>query len=1128
MKIVIATGIHPPDIGGPATFVPMAARTWFDAGNEIEIVTYSDVPERPSAPFDVRRVMRTLPLPLRYVQFFWKVWRASKGARTVFAQDGVASGFPAWMAARLRGARFVVKVVGDFAWEHARVQDGYAGTLEGFQNDHSLSPRIETMRKMQKSTVRRADQVIVPSRFLADLVKSWGVDEKKIKVIYNGVDVPASHPRESGGPGMDSRFRGNGKRILSAGRLVSWKGFETLIKALAEVRKSIPNADLVIVGDGPDEQKLRDLAKSLGVADVVRFTGRLSREELWKELRQAGIFALVSSYEGFSHQLVEAAKAGAAIVASNAGGNPELVKDDQNGLLVPYGDVAATAQALKRMMNESGLAERLGTKALEDSAVFSTERQMKDTTDAVLGRPGLRVVMVSRDGSFADRDSRGAARMRLYGDRVDELEIVVLARRAATALRLSDRIGVTIIDVRDPLTAEFTAFRAVSAAITRIGANLLTAQDPFEAGFAGLAAARLAGIPTIIEEHGGFYLNPHWKEEAWKNRLLSRPGLWALGRADALRVVSARTAADMAKRFPGKTIREIPVSTEKVPCLSSNIEYDFGYIGRFVPQKNLEGLLAAFRKVVNVNRDAKLLMLGGGPLEQDLKRLAAEYTLSENIIWKPFTEDVASAYASIGSLVLPSWYEGWGRVVIEAMQCGVPVIMTDVGCAGEVLRDGVEGRVVPVGDTEAFAQAMLSSLEPMAHASWSNAARIRAGQSPTVERVADEVTGFWREIAAGKKSETEVKPDGHIRPRVVMISRDPMAADPQSFVTERLDRYAQDVENLHVVVLGRRDAMPVTKIRSFTVEVVDVRRGIVSLLSLYRRARAAIEERKANLVVTQDSFEAGLIGLLAAAPTKAKVIVEDHGAWYVSPVWRREAVVNRFRWLLGLVTPRFASGVRVENHRQKRIYRRQGVKTPIVVAPLGMDMPSEPLPFRDRQPSFLFGGRFVPDKNVPMLLRAFLAVHREFPGTRLYLIGSGEQENEIRAMVRELGLDGAVDVRPWARDLREVYGLADVVVVPSNRECWPRFPLESMAYGVPVIMTAVGNAGDMVRDGIEGRVVPIYGENEMIQAMRELAASPETRRRMREAGIERAKLIPSSEEVIVRVSDFWKRIVNSK
>ncbi len=738
MKVVFATGIFPPDIGGPATSVSALAEAWSARGHRVTVVTYADrLDDGVRSAYGVTRISRTLPAWKRYAAFFRALWQASDEPGPIFAQDAIASGLPALLVAWFRRRKLIVRIAGDFAWEQAQVKYGYGESLEKFQNDRSIPFVPMILRAVQRFVYRRADHAIAPSRYLAGVLVGWGVPERRIRMINNGVHFPEANAERGKFP----------HRIVAAGRLVPWKNFDVLLKAMPRVLERFPDAELFIAGEGPEMMRLRALASAPMLEDRVTFAGKMEREALWKTIGESGVFALVSSYEGFSHQLVEASACGTAVVASRAGGNTELVEDGKNGLLVEPGDVNGVAQALIRFLENPEFARTCADEALRNAKRFSIERQIAETSEAVLGKPGLRVVLVSRDGTVADVASRTAARMRAYGERVDHLRIVSLAKQDAASVELSPRVHADVVDVRGyPLPWQLV--RQVREAIAAEHATLVVAQDPFEAGLVAAAAAYAEQLPLVVEEHGGVYLSDHWRQETLKNKLLFPLGVRVLKRAVGIRAVSAKIEEDLHRRLPSASITRIPVYTEPRTCRTSAPSHVFGYVGRFVPQKNLFGLLEAFAIAAKKLPQAKLLLVGAGPLENALKARAFVLGISERIEWVAHTESVDSVYERIGTLVLSSWYEGWARVVPEAMSCGIPIIMTDVGCANELPRNGIEGYVVPVGNDAVLAKAMIEIVQSGQHGLMAAAAKRRVETSPTPQELGDRLIDFWKRFGS--------------------------------------------------------------------------------------------------------------------------------------------------------------------------------------------------------------------------------------------------------------------------------------------------------------------------------------------------------------------------------------------
>ncbi len=335
MKLLIATGIFPPDVGGPATYVPFLASACAKSGNGIRVVTYGSSAVPDSVAYSVTRVPR-YPLPLRYFLFFVACVRQGFGADAVFAQDGFSSGIPAACAAFLLRKPFFVKIVGDFSWEYARNAGITADGLDAFNGRTAHSPTVRGIRFFQRFVCRRARRVIVPSRYLEKTVAGWGVPVERIAVISNAVPRP-----EGGLPAVRERFL-----VFSAGRLVPWKGFDGLIRAFARIRREFPSARLVIAGDGPCRAELEAGTEQEGVAHAVTFLGTVSAAEMGAWYSRATCFALFSSYEGLSHAILEAFAHGLPVIASDAGGNGELLSGNALGTSVPSGDEAALEGAL--------------------------------------------------------------------------------------------------------------------------------------------------------------------------------------------------------------------------------------------------------------------------------------------------------------------------------------------------------------------------------------------------------------------------------------------------------------------------------------------------------------------------------------------------------------------------------------------------------------------------------------------------------------------------------------------------------------------------------------------------------------------------------------------------------------
>jgi len=344
-KLVIAAEIFPPDIGGPATYSQTIAEELFRQGWKVKLICYSDKIENDPYSFPVVRVLRSNPLK-HYFNYFWHLTRLAKDSDVIYAQGPVSSGLSAVIAGFFLSKKVIVKVVGDYAWEQARNSNQTEIGIDEFQKQ-DLTGKIGWLRKIEKWVCQKSAKVIVPSQYLRDVVKGWGVDEKKIEVIYNAFEkINIERKKE-----VDNNL------IVSVGRLVPWKGFDTLIELMPELLKENPNFRLKIFGSGHEEENLKSLIIKYNLKDKVSIE-HLNHNDLLKELSDAGIFVLNSGYEGLSHSILEAMGAGVPVIASRVGGNPELINDAETGLLFKYNDKEQLKEAILELYQDPSLRQK--------------------------------------------------------------------------------------------------------------------------------------------------------------------------------------------------------------------------------------------------------------------------------------------------------------------------------------------------------------------------------------------------------------------------------------------------------------------------------------------------------------------------------------------------------------------------------------------------------------------------------------------------------------------------------------------------------------------------------------------------------------------------------------------------
>lgn len=376
-RIVIATGIFWPEIGGPASYGRLLAGKLSEK-LKVFLIAYSPVltwAGDKDLSFKVVRIWKKIPKGLRHLIYFLRILNLARKADVVYALNAVSAGYPALLAARLFKKKFIVRVPGDYAWEIAALKGKTHLMTSGFQKVPK-SGLSGLRHRIQAKVCQKANLVIVPSKYLSSIVEDWGVSPKKIRLVYNGVDFKSPNLTRE-----EARIKIGiaGNIIISIGRLVPWKGFSMLIKIMPELLKLNQYFRLVIIGDGPDLNKLKAIVKNLRLETKVFIVGSKNREELAIYLTAADIFILNSGYEGFSHQILEAMTAGLPVITTTAGGNQELIHQGDNGFMVRYNDEFNLIEAIKTIWQNPELRNHFVEQGRKTVLNFSVEKMLEET-----------------------------------------------------------------------------------------------------------------------------------------------------------------------------------------------------------------------------------------------------------------------------------------------------------------------------------------------------------------------------------------------------------------------------------------------------------------------------------------------------------------------------------------------------------------------------------------------------------------------------------------------------------------------------------------------------------------------------------------------------------------------------
>ena len=361
MRVLVVSGIWPPDVGGPASHAPDVAAYLRSQGHDVEVATTATAPPAAQA-YPVHWISRSLPKGVIHVRTAAEIARRARWAQVVYT-----TGMFGRSAAGATAARrpYVVKLTADPAFERARRRGMVGGDVDEFQRSGS-DVAVRLLRFARDAELRHAAHVVTPSAYLRGLALAWGVPPERVSVLPNPTPpLPELRSRDR----LRDELGLRGPTLVFAGRLTAQKSLGVALEAVA----ANEGVELVIAGEGDERGPLERRAAELGLGARVRFLGAQPRTRVLELFRAADASILSSSWENFPHTVVETLGVGTPVLATATGGVAEVVRDGENGLLVPSGDAAALADAVRRFFGDEALRDRLRAAAAPSVAEYAPE-----------------------------------------------------------------------------------------------------------------------------------------------------------------------------------------------------------------------------------------------------------------------------------------------------------------------------------------------------------------------------------------------------------------------------------------------------------------------------------------------------------------------------------------------------------------------------------------------------------------------------------------------------------------------------------------------------------------------------------------------------------------------------------
>ena len=357
MRVLVTVGIFPPDIGGPATFVPKIAKYFQDELNyEIEILTLSDNKNSNiNDDFSVKRIDRNLPIIYRWLKTIFTIYKLGKNKDLIFV-NGL--GTETTIANIFLKKKIIRKIVGDPVWERTYSKAKISESFDEFQvKNYGFS--ISLQKKVRSFSIKKSDIVVTPSQHLKNFILNLGF-KNKIEIINNGVFIPEENT---------NIFTNDQINITIVSRLVSHKNIEKIIKAISDLNSPLIN--LNIIGDGPELNQLQKISLESNYKDNIIFHGKLNRDDINHIFLKSDIYIQASNYEGLPHSLLEAMSYGIPVLCTPVGECKEILGNEDRGYIL---DLPVSKNNIKSKISEIIGEKNIANKKGERGKDFINEK----------------------------------------------------------------------------------------------------------------------------------------------------------------------------------------------------------------------------------------------------------------------------------------------------------------------------------------------------------------------------------------------------------------------------------------------------------------------------------------------------------------------------------------------------------------------------------------------------------------------------------------------------------------------------------------------------------------------------------------------------------------------------------
>ncbi|HNU96679.1 MAG TPA: glycosyltransferase family 4 protein [Candidatus Portnoybacteria bacterium] len=370
MKIIIATPLYPPEIETLSFYIKSLAAKLCKK-HEVTIVAYASTAEKIPG-VKLITISKRQPLLMRFLRYLFALLETSKHADIIYVQNSVTAGLPAIIVKFFRKIPVILNFAENEAWKRATQLQFTSQSPENFLKKPKSSSKIRFIIFLQKFVSNHASQITVSSDASAKLLSSvYHVPSTHIKINYNPPENQQILP-----------FKTNPvqHQIIAIGRLVEWAHIPEIIYTVNSLKQKFPDIKLLIAGEGPQENKLKQIVTDLNLSKYIIFLGRISKAENWylRKISHTHIHLYDSIHENFPDTIISSFSAGIPVIINNSIEADEIISDEENGFTVNLKNEKELSKKITFLFNDDNLKNKIINNANKIlNAKFSWESHLK-------------------------------------------------------------------------------------------------------------------------------------------------------------------------------------------------------------------------------------------------------------------------------------------------------------------------------------------------------------------------------------------------------------------------------------------------------------------------------------------------------------------------------------------------------------------------------------------------------------------------------------------------------------------------------------------------------------------------------------------------------------------------------